>query len=126
MLVCSHEVRGRMTAVQGSRPRRKLLVVGLLAFLLAVLASVAYLNVRSAAGEGDDSYTVMIDIEHDGHCHLILPACSDLSTVTTAWFVGDGSMMMAQAMVLRAADFADADAPLDALVLVPKPPPRSF
>ncbi len=116
-----------MKPVPGSSPRWNglalIVAASPLIILLAIVASAFLLNTWSVHGGTNGPPSVMIDIDHGGHCHLISPSCSDISTAPSAWSVGDGSITITPTMALHAVDSIDS-VPTEAFVVPPSPPPR--
>ena len=116
-----------MVTVQLSSARRSRLVrSGWLTLLaLAGLIAACLLSSRLVYGEASDPPTVMIEIEHGDHCHVVPSSCSGATTVTSAWSAGPQPMIILQALLLREASSADVHVPPGAFVLLPAPPPRA-
>ncbi len=116
-----------MMPVPGSNPRWNglslIVAASPLIIILAIFASALLLNTWSVQGGTNGPPSVMIDVDHGGHCQLITPSCSDFSTAPNAWSVDDVSITIIPAMALHAVDSIDS-VPTEAVVVPPSPPPR--
>jgi len=111
-------------SVLGSKPVRHGIAAGLAALVLAASALTGNVVMRPAGAHDTDVRPVVTFKIHGDHCDLIPSSCSELLTVPSVWFAGDGSVTAGRPVVLGAVDIPSPDAPSATLVPVPKRPPR--
>jgi hypothetical protein len=111
-------------SVLESKPVRHCIMAGVAALVVAALALAGNVAMSTARARDADARPAVTFRNHGDHCDLIPSSCSELLTVTSGYFPGDGPVTVARPVVLSAVDIPSPDALSATQVPVPKRPPR--
>ena len=92
----------------------------------AAFALIAFLGFHRWQENNDERPAQSALLVVDGNsCRLVPASCLGTSAPTSVLLAPEGSLEMEQPFFFGAIETVDGDAPLEAFVLVPAPPPRS-
>jgi hypothetical protein len=90
----------------------------------AAFALIAFLGFhRWQEGDERPAQPALLVVGGDS-CRLVPTSCLGTSAPTSVLLAPEGSLEMEQPLLFGAIETVDGDAPLEAFVLVPAPPPR--